>query len=114
MIFFHFFIFINLVMVTDRGVKVGQDDQKLVRMTNLMITPPISRASRQPWPYSRNRVVSCPIKGMGSYPPKFRNALLYQAFLTLGKDCGYSLDWARDPPNLGNEREITYNPYYFN
>ena len=40
MIFFHFFIFLNLVTVTDRGVKVGQDDQKLVRMTNLTITPP--------------------------------------------------------------------------
>ena len=45
MIFFHFFIFINLVTVTDRGVKVGQDDQKLVKMTNLTITPPISRAA---------------------------------------------------------------------
>ena len=46
MIFFHFFIFINLVTVTDRGVKVGQDDQKLVKMTNLTITPPQSRGLR--------------------------------------------------------------------
>ena len=41
MIFFHFSIVLNLVTVTDRGVKVGQDDQKLVRMTNLTITPPL-------------------------------------------------------------------------
>ena len=62
MIFFHFFIFINLVTVTDRGVKVGQDDQKLVKMTNLTITPPQSRGLR-----------GSPAYNSKSYPLKLAN-----------------------------------------